>query len=189
MTNDFDLDIIVAGPIWKACWITNSLSRMSRRRSLSWVTIISEIWWERWSFHPLSCICECLAPMAHTRGRLPHAFCQKLRRNSYGRYYSLDYVDRGSLENTSRAFVNWALNYKQNDVKKLKLVTLCQSTLETLSQICLRCTHIHTQLCFPMTDREFMLIFLQNLDDFFKVIWLLSSTLPSSTWNKSKGTL
>uniref|UniRef100_A0A803N2H1 Uncharacterized protein n=1 Tax=Chenopodium quinoa TaxID=63459 RepID=A0A803N2H1_CHEQI len=53
------------------------------------------------------------------------------------------------------------------DTEKLKLVNMEQSDRESFSYLFSRCSYIRAQLRFPITDREFMLILLRKLNDFY----------------------
>uniref|UniRef100_A0A803MZD9 G-patch domain-containing protein n=1 Tax=Chenopodium quinoa TaxID=63459 RepID=A0A803MZD9_CHEQI len=53
------------------------------------------------------------------------------------------------------------------DNEKMKLVNMEQSDRESFSHLFSRCSYIRAQLRFPIIEREFMLILLRKLNDFY----------------------
>uniref|UniRef100_A0A803N340 Uncharacterized protein n=1 Tax=Chenopodium quinoa TaxID=63459 RepID=A0A803N340_CHEQI len=79
-------------------------------------------------------------------------------------YRRLVYLEEGEI---AQAFSDWAFEFRQTDTEKLKLVNMKQSDRESFSHLFSRCSYIRAQLRFPITDRDFMLILLRKLNDFY----------------------
>uniref|UniRef100_A0A803MBE4 Retrotransposon gag domain-containing protein n=1 Tax=Chenopodium quinoa TaxID=63459 RepID=A0A803MBE4_CHEQI len=93
---------------------------------------------------PMIHLCKCvnvLAPLDFPEEHLPTLFDRSLEGASLSWYYSFERIGEATWNEISQAFVNWAYNFSQTDPQKL--------------------------LRNPITDKEFMLIMLKNLNDFY----------------------
>uniref|UniRef100_A0A803MXN1 G-patch domain-containing protein n=1 Tax=Chenopodium quinoa TaxID=63459 RepID=A0A803MXN1_CHEQI len=82
-------------------------------------------------------------------------------------YYTSGVTSKGSWGEIAQSFSDWAFEFRQTDTEKLKLVNMEQSDRESFSHLFSRCSYIRARLRFPITDREFMLILLRKLNDFY----------------------
>uniref|UniRef100_A0A803NEF8 Retrotransposon gag domain-containing protein n=1 Tax=Chenopodium quinoa TaxID=63459 RepID=A0A803NEF8_CHEQI len=108
-----------------------------------------------------------LAPLDVPEEHLPTLFDRSLEGAALSWYYSFERIGEATWNEISQAFVNWAYSFSQTDPRKLVLVTTLQTNQETFSHFCSRCSVVRSKLRNPITDKEFMLIMLKNLNDFY----------------------
>uniref|UniRef100_A0A803N7Z3 Retrotransposon gag domain-containing protein n=1 Tax=Chenopodium quinoa TaxID=63459 RepID=A0A803N7Z3_CHEQI len=108
-----------------------------------------------------------LPPLDVPEENLPTLFDRSLEGAALSWYYSFERIGEATWNEISQAFVNWAYNFSQTDPQKLVLVTTLQTNQETFSHFCSRCSVVRSKLRNPITDKEFMLIMLKNLNDFY----------------------
>uniref|UniRef100_A0A803L9M4 Retrotransposon gag domain-containing protein n=1 Tax=Chenopodium quinoa TaxID=63459 RepID=A0A803L9M4_CHEQI len=108
-----------------------------------------------------------LSPLDVPEEHLPTLFDRSLEGAALSWYCSFERIGEATWNEISQAFVNWAYNFSQTDPQKLVLVTTLQTNQETFSHFCSRCSVVRSKLRNPITDKEFMLIMLKNLNDFY----------------------
>uniref|UniRef100_A0A803MY15 Retrotransposon gag domain-containing protein n=1 Tax=Chenopodium quinoa TaxID=63459 RepID=A0A803MY15_CHEQI len=108
-----------------------------------------------------------LYPLNVPKVHFPMLFNRSLGGPALSWYYTSGVTSKGSWGEIAQALSDWAFEFRQIDTKKLKLVNMEQSDRESFSHLFSRCSYIRARLRFPITDREFMLILLRKLNDFY----------------------
>lgn len=97
----------------------------------------------------------------------PMLFARSLEGPALSWFYYLHPRDRDSWDEIMSAFCEWVHEYQREDERMLTLKLTNQAEPESFSHFCSRCSNIRATLLEPITDREFMLILLRNLNDFY----------------------